>query len=342
MKRCRNQKDLLNNNRPVRGFDPDRLQTQRMELVTRVPLEPEQPGIGYDSKILLLGSCFVEHIGDKLEYFKFHTLQNPFGILFHPAAISGFLEKVRSGYIFSSEDVFQHNERWHSFDAHSDLSHPEKETVLQELNRGLEISRTFLKEATHVVITPGTAWAYSLIETGRTVANCHKVPQKNFQKSLRQVEEDLTSSVEVIRSLNADVEIIFTVSPVRHLRDGFVENQQSKARLISGVHKVISSSEDCHYFPSYEIMMDELRDYRFYAADMVHPNSIAVDYIWEKFSKVWIAPEAERVMNEVERIRKGLAHKPFNETSEAHQKFLKDLHKRINLLQEMFPQISFR
>ena len=192
-----------------------------------------------------------------------------------------------------------------------------------------------------MVITPGTAWGYKSVETGKIVANCHKLPQKNFTKELTEVGQDLQRSVEIIQSLNPSAEIILTVSPVRHLKDGFVENQQSKALLISAVHEVIAENKQVNYFPAYEIMMDELRDYRFYAEDMVHPNSVAIDYIWKKFVETWVSSEVEKTMKEVDTIQKGLFHRPFQKESQAHLEFRKKLEEKIKKLQNSYPNISF-
>lgn len=283
----------------------------------------------------------MENIGKKLEYFKFQNLVNPFGILFHPAAIREFFEKVEQQSVFSDEDVFYHNELWHSFSAHSDLNTSQKGEILKLLNSAVKDALAFLKTASHVIITPGTAWGYRSLETGKIVANCHKLPQKNFTKELTEVEQDLRRSVEIIQSLNASAEIILTVSPVRHLKDGFVENQRSKARLISAVHNIIEATQKVHYFPAYEILMDELRDYRFYAEDMVHPNETAINYIWKNFIETWVTSEAEKVMKQVDTIQKGLSHRPFHENSAAHQKFLLDLDRKIQNLQESYPEIRF-
>ena len=283
----------------------------------------------------------MENIGKKLEYFKFPNLLNPFGILFHPSAIRTFLENVRSKRQFSEEDIFYHNEAWHSFGAHSDLNGSEKSEILGQLNSAVEGTRQFLETATHIIITPGTAWGYRFRKTGEVVANCHKVSQKNFSKELLEVQDDLLTCVEIVQELNPSAAIIFTVSPVRHLKDGFVENQQSKAKLIGGVHEVISATAQTHYFPSYEIMMDELRDYRFYAEDMVHPNPMAIDYIWKKFAETWISEEAGQVMKKIDSIQKGLSHRPFNEASAAHQKFVLDLQMKIRELEAEYPQIRF-
>lgn len=312
-----------------------------MEFRTKIPLKPQDPKIEYGSDILLLGSCFVENMGKKLEHFKFRILQNPFGVLFHPAAIAGFLENVVRRKEFQEEDVFYHNERWHCFDAHSSLSSPAKEEVLQQLNSGIEETYQFLKRASHVIITLGTAWGYQHKATERIVTNCHKIPQQQFSKELMDVRAELTACVNLIQTINPAVTVVFTVSPVRHLKDGFSENQQSKARLVLAVHEVISSTEDVCYFPSYEIMMDELRDYRFYGEDMIHPNPTAVNYIWQRFTQTWVSPEAIPVMEEVAQIQKGLGHKPFHENSESHQIFLSRLQEKIASLQADFPHMQF-
>ncbi len=228
-------------------------------------------------------------------------------------------------------------------DAHSRLSSPNKEIVQRQVNDGLRETRTALVEATHIFITLGTAWVYKFQRNSELVANCHKIPQSEFEKSLSSVEEVLASLKQIIshvRSINQKAKIVFTVSPVRHLRDGAVENQRSKAHLISAVHQMRDST-DILYFPAYEIMMDELRDYRYYKADMVHPNQLAVDYIWEKFREAWIAEDAEQTMAEVSAIRKGLEHRPFNPESAQHKAFLEGLHSRMKKLGETYPHMVF-
>ena len=312
-----------------------------MNFRTEIKIPPQEPRISHDSRILLLGSCFVENMGRKLEYYKFRSLQNPFGILFHPSAIAAFLNHVSVQKSFSEEDVFFHNERWHSFDAHSALSSPDKEELLQRLNAAVKKTHVFLKEATHVIITLGTAWGYKLKATGKTVANCHKVPQGEFEKELLEVDAQVAVGGDLIRNINPEASVIFTVSPVRHLKDGFVENQQSKARLISAVHRAISHKENTHYFPSYELIMDELRDYRFYAEDMIHPNQVAIDYIWKRFQDTYMSAETLALIEEVGQIRRGLSHRPFNVNSEAHQDFLEKLQAKMARLQEKNPSIKF-
>jgi len=300
--------------------------------------------ITYDSKVCLLGSCFSEHIGGKLGYYKFNTFQNPLGILFHPKAIENLILRAINQDEFTEKDIFFLNERWHCFEAHSDLSHADATTFLSNLNTAIQKKHTFLQEATHIIITLGTAWTYRHIETDTTVANCHKVPQKKFLKELLSVDEisgSIENCIALLKNSNPKITILFTVSPVRHLKDGFVENQQSKAYLLAGIHHVVDARNQTHYFPSYELMMDELRDYRFYAEDMIHPNAIAIQYIWEKFQLAWISHESEKTLEEIATIQKGLAHKPFNPNSEAHQAFLAKLHAKIEKLQQQFPAIKF-
>jgi hypothetical protein len=315
-----------------------------MKLQTQIPLQKETKNpINYHSKMVLLGSCFSENIGAKFDYFKFQNLQNPFGIFFHPKAIEKFVQQVISKKVFTENDIFFENERWHSFDAHSCLSSIDKNELLNTLNAGILNANSALQNATHCFITLGTSWIYKNIEINEIVANCHKIPQKKFTKellSVAEISESLHNIIALFQSINPTIAIIFTVSPVRHLKDGFVENTQSKAHLIAGIHSVLKD-ENCNYFPSYEIMMDELRDYRFYAEDMIHPTKIAIDYIWEKLVTSWFSAECIPIMNEIESIQKGLLHKPFHENSEQHQDFLKKVKFKIAEIQKQFPFIKF-
>ncbi|MEW4924379.1 GSCFA domain-containing protein [Algibacter sp. 2305UL17-15] len=321
-----------------------------MELQTKIPLKKQSKNqIDYNSSILLVGSCFSENIANKLEYFKFQNLQNPFGILFHPKAIETFIKNVIDKKVYNEKDSFFHNEQWHCFDAHSKLSNPSKENLLKALNENIQTAHKQIQESTHIIITLGTAWGYRFLKSDTIVANCHKVPQKQFEKELQSVDDiynSLNTIAKLIESINPKVSILFTVSPVRHLKDGFIENTQSKAHLISTIHKFLNQkslivNRNSFYFPSYEIMMDELRDYRFYKEDMIHPNETAVNYIWEKFKDVWISDASFKIMDAVDTIQKGLQHKPFNPNSEAHQKFLQNLNQKQKQLQKTFPHFKF-
>ncbi|MDT0691115.1 GSCFA domain-containing protein [Salegentibacter sp. F188] len=322
-----------------------------MEFRTKIPIAGQEPKIDYNSKIFMLGSCFVGNIGGKLDYYKFQNYRNPFGILFHPVAIENFLERVVSRYKYSDEDVFFHQERWHCFDAHSELSNPNKKNLIRNLNSGVRKSGKFLNSATHVVITLGTAWGYRQVDLDRTVANCHKISQKEFQKELMMVDDIRQSLLKILSYLhmiNSKVSVIFNISPVRHTKDGFTENQWSKSNLMAALQQCLGEFQQneewkktLSYFPSYEIVMDELRDYRFYAEDMIHPSSTAVDYIWSRFDDVWINQNTAETKNEVEKIQRALNHRPFNGKSKEHQKFKDKLQARINKLESRVPHIKF-
>ena len=319
-----------------------------MQFRTKIPILQSDFPIDYQSKILSLGSCFAVNMAEKLDYYKFQNTCNPFGILFHPLAIEKLIDFAVSNKSFTDEDVFFHNERWHSFDVHSDWSNSSKEELISNLNTIVKSTKLQLQEATHIIITYGTSWVYRQIETNNIVANCHKVPQKRFSKeilSVEIIEKSIKNTLVLIQKVNPKANIIFTVSPVRHLKDGFVENQQSKAHLITGIHKILESKmcnlQSAIYFPSYEIMMDELRDYRFYAEDMIHPNQVAIDYIWQRFLETSITEESHSIMKEVETIQKGLQHRSFNPNSENHQQFLSKLKDKMAKIQKQFPQIQF-
>ena len=258
-----------------------------MKLQTNIPLSPEKNQIDYTSKVLLLGSCFTENIGGTLDYFKFQNLQNPFGIVFHPLAIEDLVKRAVTTKKFVETDVFERDGQWFSFEAHSSVTATSKEGLVVLLNAKLEEFSAYLSAASHIVFTFGTAWVYRHVASNKVVANCHKVPQQEFSKELLSVEEisaSMERTVSLISEINPLATIITTVSPVRHIKDGFIENTQSKAHLIAGIHqfnnqKSTVSNQQSTYFPSYELMMDELRDYRFYGEDMLHPNTTAVAYI---------------------------------------------------------------
>jgi hypothetical protein len=303
---------------------------------TNIQLQKEENQIDYTSKLLLIGSCFSENISKKLAYYKFDVASNPFGILFNAKAIETLIEHSLNKKVYTEKDIFLLNERWHCFEAHSDLSSVYKNELLQNLNNAIKSTNKRINESTHIIITLGTSWVYKFTDTNAIVGNCHKIPQKKFSKELLSVDEISASLKNIclhISEVNPTATVIFTVSPVRHIKDGFTENSLSKAYLITAIHEVLEvippSGLRGLYFPSFEMMMDDLRDYRFYNSDMVHPNETAVDYIWDQFTNVWINENAASMMKEVDSIQKGLAHKPFNPNSEQHQQFLADLQQKI-------------
>jgi hypothetical protein len=316
-----------------------------MQFRTLVPMTQNNYQIDYNSKVVSLGSCFAVNISKKLDYFKLQNACNPFGILFHPLAIAKLITFAVSGKQFTEKDVFFHDERWHCYYAHSDLSKSNKEELLRSLNEIIESTKLHLEQATHVIITYGTSWVYRNIESDAIVANCHKVPQKQFNKellSVDEIQESIANTLKLIHSLNSNCNIIFTVSPVRHIKDGFVKNQWSKSNLIAALHQVINCQlSTVSYFPSYEIMMDELRDYRFYAEDMLHPSQVAIDYIWKRFKETTVSEIAFSTMDAVETIQKSLQHRAFNPDSESHQKFETNLKAKISKLVAQYPFMKF-
>jgi len=310
----------------------------RMKLITQVPLSNSSKPIDYHSKILLMGSCFAESMGGKLEYYKFQSVTNPFGIIFNPISIEKMLQRVVHKKPFTEADIFFHNAIWQCYEVHSELSHTDKNIFLDRLNEVLFDFNKQINSSTHCLITYGTSWVYQLKSTNEMVANCHKVPQSQFNKillTIASIEQSIQNTVSLMQSVNPSCQVTFTISPVRHIKDGFVENQRSKAHLIAALHPSLN------YFPSYEIMMDELRDYRFYTSDLLHPNELAIDYIWERFCESSISESSNKIMETVASIQKGLTHRAFNPDSENHKKFLNELHQKINKLQEEFPFMKF-
>ncbi|MBN8640280.1 MAG: GSCFA domain-containing protein [Flavobacteriales bacterium] len=317
-----------------------------MNFTTSVPLQKSNFPMNYNSKIVSLGSCFAENMAEKFEYFKFQNDVNPFGIIFNPVSIEKLIHRAVHKIEFTEGDVFFHNETWHCFEVHSDLNDFSNELLLTNLNRLLHQFRIQLEEASHIIITLGTSWVYRNKASNEIVANCHKVPQSQFDKELLSIEtiqQSIQNSVKLIQSINPNSAFVFTISPVRHIKDGFVENQRSKSHLIAALQSLLSEARllGSEYFPSYEIMMDELRDYRFYANDLLHPSQSAIDFIWIKFFEHHVSESEFTLMNQVCEIQRALQHRPFNPNSESHQKFLSNLNQKIQKLQEQLPFIHF-
>ena len=312
----------------------------------RTHIQPERSPLSqldYGSKLLLLGSCFSDHIANKLDYFKFQCLANPFGILFHPVAICNTIKRAIQATPFKDDDVFISHEIWKSYSAHSSLNQLNKDACIEALNTAQQQTISYLQTASHIIITLGTAWVYTHLSTNSVVANCHKQPNNLFDKSLLsvdQIHKSLETMADAIRSVNPNAVLLFTISPVRHLRDGVVENNQSKAHLITALHQFISTNT-ATYFPAYEIMMDDLRDYRFYKDDLIHPNALAISYIWDKFLSVWMDSNSFPLMKQIESIQKRINHRPFNSKTQHHQEFLSKLQRDITTIAEQYPHMKF-
>jgi len=299
--------------------------------------------ISHQDKLLLIGSCFTENIGTKLKQHKFSVLENPNGILFNPISISHSLVSYINNKQYTKDELFYENELWNSWQHHSHFSHPNQDECLRLINQSQLEANIFLKDANWLLITLGSAFVYEL-ESKEVIANCHKVPTDKFNKKLLTADEvmpGLNNTIQQLNAFNPSLKIIFTISPVRHLRDGFVENNRSKAVLIQAVHQLINQSDKLFYFPAYELVIDDLRDYRFYAEDMVHPNYAATNYVWDKFVTTCIDGPSQQLMKEINVINAAKNHKPFNPTSAQHKKFLQTNLEKVNKLQQAYPYINF-
>lgn len=287
-----------------------------MEFRTQLNVKPSTEKMDYSSKILMIGSCFAENIGEKLTYYKFPSMINPMGILFQPTALEKWIERVVHLKKYEASDFFQtHEQIWQCYDLHSKNGQENLEEAVKLVNEKLQNTQDFLLNATHIYITLGTAWVYELKESKQLVANCHKMPANLFEKKLLGVEEIQTSISKInqlIHHINPKASVVFTISPVRHLKDGFVENQLSKSHLFTALHSINHQPLTTNYFPSFEIMMDDLRDYRFYGADMIHPNQVAIDYIWEKFSGAYFSETTRKQMELVGQWQKLRSHRTMN------------------------------
>ena len=302
-----------------------------MKLSTVVPVETSISLIDYDSKIVLLGSCFTENIGARLSYFGFCTTVNPFGIIFNSTSLRALIDRAVTRIAFTQEDCTE----YFSYLAHSDLNASSPDQLLTKLNDAREVLENAIKNATHLFITLGTAWVYRHIERNMIVANCHKQPQKKFTKELQTIEtitSDLNQISQQVKSIKKDVSITYTLSPVRHIKDGFINNQRSKARLHEAIHSHLESTNES-YFPAYEIAMDELRDYRFYKRDMIHLNDVGIDFIWSRFRESGINTNTITQQKAVEKYRKLIQHKPTD-----HQAHKIQVQKMKEELLRKFPK----
>ena len=314
-----------------------------MDFRTEIKIPNPTFDISYKDELVMLGSCFTENIGKKLSGSKFKIDINPFGISYNPLSIENSIRILLEKKQFTENDLFFHHGVWNNFAHHGSFSDISKGVCLQKINERINVSSDMLKNANHLIITFGTAWIYELKETKNVVGNCHKLPEKTFDRrclSIDEIVETYTNLTHCIRLFNPAINIIFTVSPVRHWKDCAHENQLSKSILLLAIDKLQQTFPNLHYFPAYEIVMDELRDYRFYAEDMLHPNNLAINYIWEKFSETYFSAETINIQREVDEISKAEAHKPFNPDTKAHQDFLLKLEEKKKMLQGKYPFIN--
>ena len=316
-----------------------------MNLITPVELPTQIPGITHAQRLLLLGSCFAENIGTLLTGNNFRADVNPFGILYNPLSISTALHQIVTGRTYTEDDLFFFRECWHSPMHHGSFSSASATETLQRINTRLQQAHDQLEQTDWLLLTFGTAYIYEQQSSGSIVANCHKLPEKQFTRRRLTVEEIVTNYTSLLCGLRTRcprLKILFTVSPIRHARDGMHANQLSKATLLLAIDQLQAAfPEIVFYFPSYEIVLDELRDYRFYADDMLHPSPLAVRYLWERFGSTFFSEETKTIMHECENIRRAQAHKPFYPNSEEHKTFLGQIVLKIERLKGKYPYLVF-
>ncbi len=294
--------------------------------------------------MFFIGSCFAENIGNKLLSNKYNVDINPFGVLYNPISVKNSIDILLDNYNFVDKDLNYNNNLWFSFMHHSKFSDINKEKCLSNINNQIKSSIEFLKKTKYIFITFGTAWVYKHIAFDKIVSNCHKYPSKIFERYLLDVDTITQDYIELIARLknyNPDIEIFFTLSPVRHWQDGATGNLISKSILIMAIDRILNKTQKSHYFPAYEIVMDELRDYRFYEKDMLHINNIGIEYIWEKFSDAYINKDTKEIQKEIQKIINATKHKSFNVNSDNHQKFVHTNIESINKLKSKYKYLNF-
>lgn len=324
----------------------------------QIPIQINSPErqINYNDKILLAGSCFTEHIGNALQGLKFSVMQNPNGILFDPYSVCRSLKSYIHNKKYNEHDLFRLDDVWHSWQYHSRFSDIDRSACLDNINNSLEKAHHFLKKADWIIITLGSAFCYRLTklagsadipameEPGEPVANCHRAPAQWFRKDLIAISDIISVLDDCINRMlafNQGLQFILTVSPVRHIRDGVIENNRSKARLIEAVHQIVNKYKQAFYFPAYELVIDVLRDYRFYDVDLVHPNYMATEYVLEKFTDSFIAKESRELMDEIKKIVIAGRHRPFQPGTHAHHSFLETHLEKTKALAKQYPFLDF-
>ncbi len=312
---------------------------------TQVELNKNDLEIDYKSKIITIGSCFSDNIGEKLSNAFFDIKTNPLGVLYNPISVKNGLELLMNTYLFKEDDLFEHNSLWNSFSHSSFFSHEDKLTTLNSINSTLSTTRAFFQETNFLFITFGTAWVFEEKETRKIVSNCHKLPSSYFRRyrlSINEIVEQYNVLLEKIHSKFPKLQIVFTVSPIRHWKDGANENTLSKSTLQLTINELQKKFSFVHYFPAYEIMLDELRDYRFYKSDMIHPNQVAIDYLWERFGYLYFSQKTENLKKELEKFRKMLEHRPRNKNITEYQLLLEKIEQKKNNLIERYPFLKER
>ena len=316
----------------------------KQPFYTPVPI-PDYPfQIGYRNQLMSMGSCFAEHIGGRLQSLKFQHLLNPFGIVYHPLVLAGLLDKLLANKPPLLDDLFEEQEWWRHYDFHSRYAHPDKEKAFDQMQLQFDEATRQLPQLEYLLMSMGTAFAYRRKDNGKWVNNCHKQAASFFDKerySVSEIVNELGQSLSALKQAAPKLQVILTVSPVRHLRDGLLENQRSKAILLLATETLAEKLPFVHYFPAYEIVLDELRDYRFYARDMLHPSELAVDYIWERFQASLFSTETQALAKRIEGITRALDHRHQHPESTAALQFQQQLQAKIKALETEYDFLRF-
>lgn len=303
----------------------------RTELVIKAfPVQ-----LSLDSRILTVGSCFAEVIGNQLKTNKFQVIINPFGTIFNPVSLTSLLKTSLIAKKVNDSRLIEREGRWYHFDLHSSISASSHQELSQMIAAQLEKTAQYIAQADWIFVTLGTAFVYELQASGEIVANCHKMPSRLFIKRLLSVAEVIKAIHSLHRHLlkvRPQIQMLLTVSPVRHIKDGMPENQVSKSVLRVACHELTQQLQQVYYFPSYELLMDDLRDYRFYKQDLIHPSEMAEVYIWDKFVQALADKPTQLFIKEWQSVRQAIAHQPFLPASAAHQQFLKQTVSRLKAL----------
>ncbi len=314
-----------------------------MQLMLKPDILALPKPIAYTDPVLLIGSCFSEHISERLGKHKFRVLSNPHGILFNPLSVAQSLDGYLDNKLYCREELFYMNELWNSWDHHTRFSNIDVEKALEGINQSQGEAAAFIKKTSWVIVTLGSAFQYYLTEGQRPVANNHRAPAQWFEKKLlgtKEIIDALSETLKKLFKINPEAQVLFTISPVRHIRDGVIDNNRSKARLIEAVHTLCENFGQAHYFPAYELVIDILRDYRFYDIDFVHPNYLATQFVWEEFMGACIDPSAKSIMQQVLEINTARHHRPRFPNTEAHKKFKAEYLKKIQQLQQQYPYLD--
>lgn len=300
--------------------------------------------INHEKYLLIAGSCFSENIADNLIENRFKVCTNPFGVLYNPISILNSLKRIESGKFYAPDELFFYQELWRSFDHHSSFAHPNQDDALRKINDVFQKSSVAFHNCGSILITFGTSFVYSLKDTNRIVANCHKLPQRQFYRKMitsEHIAQQYILFFEKLLKSKPDIQIILTISPVRYLRQDAHENQISKSNLMIAVDKITSRFSQIHYFPSYEIMMDDLRDYRYYKPDLIHPNQTAVNYIWNRFRDACISDDSNRFIEEYKQILSAKQHKIQYPALYSTKNFISSQLTYISKLSKKYPKINF-